>query len=378
MKMIVLSLVSRHSSRTTVSAVIALLCFTALLGVDARGGDDIPPFIAEGVVTTKVFRPSTSNYFGRVDGKVWFSYSNETWHVQFTPQYTFPIPLNEANRSVEDWKIIPNGIRKMVIFINNTNTIGSNGVALRQFAEAITNTFPLASKKGIFLPWLSLCPDPKLPLVDSNSIAFNFQPKFSGHPKNRGTYSVTFLGPQAKFLAELDITNNGSAFDMDGNSFNYQTPYNRGFREHSYRVLEITNLHGITLPMRAVLYGFSPVPNGKSSEDLYRSSVTEMFVENYDFNFSRPPLVPVPSFLVALDYRLSTNDLHANYDVLNDQWPPIANGRLQRLAKIVEQAAKSSPAARNHKERRFLVLGVLLALVTLPAIVFAFRYLPKK
>lgn len=376
-------IVSEHvghmNQRRFIDLVRMVFIFLAeMLTVAAWGRDDIPAFTAEGAISTKAFRPSTSNYFGRIDGKVWFCFSNETWHVQFIPQYTFPIPIKKGGEAVEDWKSIPSGTRTIVIFFNNTNSTASNGVPLGPFAEVTTNIFPNASRKGLFLPWLSLCPNPKLPLIDSNFTAFNFQPRFLGHPKNKGRYRAVYLEPQNAFLAELDITNNGSAFDVDGSSFEYKTPYNTGFREHSYRVLETTNFQGITFPVKMVLYGFSPLPNGKSSEDLYLSTITELRVEKYDFKCSTSSLVPVPSFLVALDYRLATNDAHANYDVVNDQYLPVENGRLQQLTKLDEKAAQRGAIAHHRKGKRYLIIGALLILAIVPAILFAHRTLTKK
>ena len=364
--------------RSIALGAIVFICFAEISTVTALERDDLPPFTAEGVISTKAFRPLASNYFGRIDGRVWFCYSNRTWHVQFAPEHTSPIPISKGAEAVEDWKTIPGGTRKIVIFINSTNSAGSNGVPIRPFAEATTNVFPIASKKGLFLPWLSLCPYPELPVIDHNSIAFNFQPRFSRHPKNRGTYRAVYLEPRNAHLAQLDITNNGSAFAADGSSFEYQPPYNTGFREHAYRVLATTNYQGTTFPIHTVLYGFSPLPNGKSPEDLYNSTITDLRIEKYDGSCSISPLAAVPSLLVALDYRLGTNDVHANYDVVNDQWLPVANERLQQLTKLVERTAQRSSVTRNHQGSRFIVIGVFILLVIMPAILFAHRTSTKK
>jgi hypothetical protein len=367
-------------TKNTHVARIFLFCLGEMLSLTTWGRDGIPQFIAEGTISTKSFRsPFATNYMGRVDGKVLFCYSNRIWHVQFIPQYTYPIPIKKGDEAVEDWKPIPNGTRQVVIFNNRTNIMASNGVPVRPFAEAITNTFPTASKKGLFLPWLSLCPNPDLPVIDSNSIPFNFQPRFSAHPQNKGTFRAIYLEPQNEFLGQLDITNNGIAFDIGGSAFEYQTPYNKGFREHSYRVLETTNYQGITFPIHTVLYGFSPLPNGKSSDEIYPSTVTEFYIQKYDFTCSNLALVPVPNFLVALDYRLTTSDAHANYDVINDQWASVTNGRLQQLTKAIEKAAarRDISAKDNRIWKRLVIITLFLVAVVAP-IVFVFRSATKK
>lgn len=345
----------------------------------ASGQTGIPPFIAEGTISTKAFRYPVNNYIGRVDGKVMFSYSNGVWHVQFTPQYSYPIALKKGDESVEDWKSIPNGTRQIVTFINHTNLVASNGVPIRPFAEATTSMFPTASKKGLFVPWLSLCPYPDLPTIDSNTIPFNFQPKFAGHPKNKGTYSARYLNPQNAFLAELEITNNGSAFDMSGSSFDYQDPYNKGFRELSYRVLETTNYQGLTLPVHTELRGFGPIPNGKTSEDVYPGIISELYIQKYDFTGSNLTLLPVPHFLVALDYRLTTNDAHANYDIINDQWASISNGRVKKLSVLAEKVAQRYATKQDgNSGKRNVVMIALFVVVLAPAVLFAYRSINKK
>jgi len=359
---------------------ILLFCLGALLTVTAWGQDHIPSFIAEGTISTKAFRPSGTNYLGRIDGKFWFCYSNGIWHVQFAPQYTYPIPIKTEDESIEDWKPIPNGTRAIVTFIHHTNSITSDGVPIRPFAEATRNMFPIASKKGLFLPWLSLCPRPELPLIGSNSIRFNFQLRFAEHPQNIGTFRANYIEPQNAFLAQLDITNNGSAFDVGGSSFKYKEPYKEGFREHSYRVLETTNYQGITFPIHTVLSGFSPLPNGKSAEETYPSTITELYVQKYDFTCSNLMLVPVPNMLVAIDYRFSTNDaVHVNYAVTNDQWGSVTNERLQKFTKKIEQAAHNGSAIRdNHPGRRFVIIAALFLLALMPAIFLALRFSAKK
>lgn len=360
-------------------ARLLLLSCVVMLAVTVLGQTNIPPFIAEGTISTKAFRYPATNYFGRLDGKVMFSYSNGIWQVQFSPQLSYPMTIKKESESVEDWKSISDGTRQIVTFINDTNTVAGNGVPIRPSAEATTNLFPTVSKKGLFLPWLSLCPNPDLPFIDSNSIPFNFQPKYAGHPNNKGTYRASYLEPQNVFLAQLEITNNGTAFDMNGASFIYPEPFNKGFLELSYHVIETTNYQGITLPMHAVLYGFDAKPDGKAPGDIYAGSISEFYIQKYDFTGSNLALFPVPHRLVAMDYRLTTNDVHANYEIINDQWASVTNGKVKKWSLKAEQMSQQyARKPDNSGKRRLVMIALGILALAAPAILLVSRYINNK
>jgi hypothetical protein len=192
--------------------------------------------------------------------------------------------------------------------------------------------------RELFLPWLSLCPNPELPLVNSNLIHVVFRREFFENPKNEGGFRATYIEPGRQFLSELIITNNGTIFLSDGNTMEYPEPYKNGFVGFLYKVLETTNVNGISFPLSAVLYEFSPLPNGKSPEDTYPAVFAQLNVQQIDVGGRHLTLTPVSANVVALDKRLSLpNGMTMNYGVTNDQYYALTNKRMQQLVNFYER-----------------------------------------
>jgi hypothetical protein len=88
-----------------------------------------------------------------------------------------------------DDKRIPDGIREIITFPSTANE--TNPKNWSPSAIVRSDSFPSMGQQQLFLPWLSLCPNPELPLVSSNRIHFIFQPELFDNPKNESEFDVT-------------------------------------------------------------------------------------------------------------------------------------------------------------------------------------------
>jgi hypothetical protein len=308
-------------------------------------GKGVVVFTAAGFVSSEFHKqPFDTNNVITSDGKVLFLYSNSVWQIQFVYQHFYEPPLNIPGHpelsnpgtpvgETIDVKRIPDGTREIITAPAKANEIKPANYSPSAIVRS--DTFPDVGEQGLFLPWLSLCPNPELPLVSSNRIHFTFNPKLFGTPKDEGGFKASYIEPEKQFLSELTITNNGKGSTSDGNTFEYPAPFNNGWICFSYKVLETTNCDGINFPLTAVLYQYVPLPNGKSPEDTYQAVITKINIQQIDVGGRNLTLVPVPATVVALDERFGLpGGRTVNYGVSNDQWGSLTNARLQQLGKM--------------------------------------------
>ena len=302
----------------------------------------IPPFVAEGRLLTQEFRSDTNlNY--RTDARVVFLFSNGWWQVEARCKYA-----NQGNIIVHNCMRIPHGRRSYILFAGSTNT-GATTVA-----DACPSSFPPPGKTELLVPWLALCPHPELPLIDGKRMRRfvnlpDYRPNAFNARENEGRYEVKYLAPESAFLSELVITNNGFSIELNveknsgedaGDIRRYPPPFENGFTELQYKVIESTNLNGITFPIRAVSKRFTPNWGGKDRDDLRVWLQSELTVTRISFaekDVARRIAAPYEMF--AEDARPGVS---VNYLVHDDQWKPVSDPELQRRARSVRQRMGSS------------------------------------
>ena len=320
---------------------------------------DITPFSAEGTVTTEQFRPFNTNYVLKSEGEFKFWWSNGLWRVQFINEivtnYLTSITREASLHLVLDCENIPDGVRQVIIHRESKTA---------PYATTEPTPFPAWLEKGLFLPWLGLCPRPDLPLINSNHIRFCFLPQFITNPANEGLFSGNYIEPQKEFLAELNISNNGSAFGGDGSLTKYPGAYGNGYKQISYEISEITNCDGIKFPKASILREYLPTPGGHSPEETYPVLTAQLNVRSINVGDQKPSFVFVPTNLVVLDSRPSGlhNGLTVNYSVSNDHWSPLTNKRMVALANMVrQQSANNLNIAKENSGRRLIMLCIMAA-----------------
>jgi RNA polymerase sigma factor (sigma-70 family) len=296
----------------------------------------MPAFAAEGFVSSIFYRNSSdTNNFIKSEGKVSFVCSDDVWRIQFTYQKYIQSggPSSDDEQIIGetlDNKRVPGGIRK--ILIPPPSMKFNPGVFTPAFVRP--DQFPEWGYHELYVPWLSLWPNPELPLTGSGRIHFAMEPELYGNPRNVGSFFASYRAPDG-FLSELVLTNSGVRFTSDGRAIECPEPYKNGYVEFSFKVLETTNCGGITFPLKTVLTQFIPSPKGKSADDLIAVSTTEFSVQHIDIGADHLAFVPLPDRVMAFDTRppgLSGDGMH--YNVTNDQYFPLTNPRLRDLAKI--------------------------------------------
>lgn len=352
-----LKLMAWPKAKTAIVVGLGLLVVTGTVTIFVKEaqvpGNNPLVFTAEGFVSSEGHQtPFDTNRVFKSDGKVLFSYSNGVWWIQFTYQHEhfphlpgLPSPSTAVMAAMIDEKRIPDGMREILTSPPMRNEILPKN--WRPSAIVTTNPFPAIGQKELFLPWLSLCPRPGLPLVSSHLIHQNFQPVLFSAPEDASGFKASYLEPQRQFLSELVITNNGKMFLSDGRILDYPKPFNKGFIGFSYKVFETTNCHGINFPLRAVLRQFAPLPEGQSSKDTYPAVTARLNIQKIDVLGGNLTLKPAPKLVLALDKRFGLgNNLTVNYIVTNDQYDAITDKRLERLAGLYRRMPMSKARER--------------------------------
>jgi hypothetical protein len=278
-----------------------------LSSVPLSAEEPVPPFVAEGTI-------STSNRFSNTEARFSFFHSNDWWQVDLK---NFTMPPNYVSQNCMS---IPGGVRHYTVLRSITNSL---------FANACPIEFPPPGiAGGMFETWLGLCPNPKLPLIDARHIhRFLAVPSapfgLFTDPANHGEHNLKFLEPAQAFLSELTIRNDGIciAWQPGGSEMRRSSaPFENGFTELEYRVLEVTNVNGFAFPKRSVLKHFGPDP--ETGRELTVTLECELWVSRISFASADLSTQVHPLHLGAFDYRprhLPRSESWATI-ITNDQW----------------------------------------------------------
>lgn len=304
----------------------------------------IPPFVAEGRLVTQQFRPDTNlNLNLRTEGSVVFLYSNGWWQVESRYRY---MHRPSEGPFVENSMKIPDGTRSYTLFEGSTN----RGMTM---ALACPISFPLSGRTAMLTAWLSLCPYPELPLIDGKRMRRfitlpDYRPKILNAPENEGFYAAKYLTPEKAFLSELVITNKGFGIDLsvgengledEGIIMRYPPPFENGFAEFQYKVIETTNLHGITFPLRAVCKRFTNW-GAKDPDRPHMVLQSELTVTRISFSENDVARrIAAPAEMYAMDARPG---VRPNYIVRDDQWKPVSDPEIKRRTRSAGQETEKS------------------------------------
>lgn len=304
---------------------------------------NIPPFTAKGTVQTESFSyaDGSSNVVFKLKAAFVFSYSNGWWDVRSTYEGGSHAGVEDTSlqNTILDCSRIPDGIRLLFLTGKSAQNI-TNGEPL-PVAKAIPIAFPPPENAVLFLPWLTLCPDPELPWVQGNVIPRLTNSRLLSDSRNRGYGRTTYIETNT-FLSEFDITNMGVTLTFAGGLMHYTKPFDLGFREFAFHVLDLTNMNGMSFPLRSVLYRFIPSPEGRSPEDVEVYSITHLDIQSLEagtFPLDNPKVV------FAMDARppgLASNAT-VNYMVKDDRWTSLTNAKLTRLANYTKTLKPGTP-----------------------------------
>lgn len=333
----------------------------------------IPPFFAAGTISLEARNPRESEPYLNVNAEFFFHHSNDWWQVEIK------YPNQQQNKpSFQCCMKIPDGTRSYTLFEGDTR----KGMTP---ADVCPAAFPPPGLTIMFDSWLSLCPNPLLPVIRGNRMRrFLNVPtcrvSLLMHPQNEGKYTATYLGPQAHFLKELFITNNGINLDIGSDNLDeikpFRAPFDKGFEELHYQMLESTNIGETTFPLRSVLRRYIPAWVGNTNGYLFVSTLTQITVNQITFSegreFSR---TPPPSRLFAYDSRPHNlpEDHTVKYIVTNDQWKRVADPEMVRLAESTRQ--QKNPHTRT--DRRWIMVFVSASILVPPLLLMLRKFQPQ-
>ena len=177
-------------------------------------------FSAEGTVSTETFEEGKSEPIRTFTGRFLFSYSNNIWEIQISSQKGQGLGIDPEllAKQVLDCKRIPDGVRFFVALNTNLYLIQTNPVTKDTpgtIATAVATPFPPPELVEPLTCWLTFCPYPDLPTVDSTHTRGMLPIRLFNNPKNIVSFSKTYLEPDHVFLSELQFTNNGTVFTAD-------------------------------------------------------------------------------------------------------------------------------------------------------------------
>lgn len=269
----------------------------------AAHGSDIPPFTAEGTVLTEVFQQAAGPATARMEETVVFCYSNGWWRVELKYKSGFHsrIPPQSLEGNTIICESIPEGVR---ILTSHTPSPKTNGYVV---ADVEATEFPPPDRQNLLVCWLTLLPNPRLPLLNKTTMRRLVSADFLEDPQNQGEYGLKY-GDGGVFISELCITNNGIiqvARKSTGQGYTRKLPppFDQGHFEFEYKVLEATNWAGLSFPSRSVLRKYVATKDGTSRDDV-RVAV----IESFKLESFRAGEIPKPQIdskrLVQIDTRL--------------------------------------------------------------------------
>lgn len=325
----------------------------------------VPAFSAEGLVSTENFEEGKDVPFRTLKGHFLFSYTNGAWEIQISSQQGEGLGIDPKflAEQVLDCKRIPDGVRFFValntnLFLIQNNPVTKDTPGTIATAEAIP--FPPPEQVEMLTCWLAYCPYPDLPTIDAIHIHGMLPVKVFNSSNNIGTFSKTYLEPDHVFLSEFQFTNNGTLIAQDLKAIQLPQPFDRGFLAQSFRVLETTNVNGVTFPLLAVNCQFIPCRMATNRTDVYARIVTQVKLEGIKTGtvpaFSKPPL------MFALDRRPAnlSDSPQWTYSISNDSWASVTNPKIAAFANMVRQHGTTAAITGSQRLVVRIILGALL------------------
>ncbi len=341
-----------------------------------------PAFSAEGTVSTETFEEGKSDPIRTLTGRFLFSYSNSIWEIQISSQKGQGLGIDPAllAKQVLDCKRIPDGVRVFVGLNTNLYSIQTNVVTKDTpgtIATAEATPFPPPEQVELLTCWLTLCPYPDLPTIDSTHSHGMLPVKVFNNPNNIGNFSKTYLESDHAFLSQFQFTNNGTLIAQDLKLIQLPQPFDHGFLAQSFRVLATTNVNGVIFPSLAAYYQFLPIRMVTNQTDVYRVIITHVKLERIEIGTL--PVFSKPLLMFALDRRPTNleDSPKWTYSISNDSWAPVTNANVAAYANLVRQHGNTVAAT---KDLQRLVVRIILGafLLGLPAWLLARRYIQAK
>lgn len=363
---------SRHARGRKDVGTAAVRAALTLCVFCERGdaGEQWPPFSAEAKVRVETFRPRGTEAVTREEATTQFHFDGGTWEVVYVYGAAWP-EVTGGQRTqpgtVLNCRRIPDGIRYFPTF---PSTQADHAPKPLTTALAEPLTFPPPEYAGMLASWLMLCPHAELPVVGEGRIRRFLTTPLMKNRDNEGSCFVSFVTPENAFLSQLIITNDGTIFTPDATPIRLEPPFDPGFVEFEYRLLESTNLLNRTFPRRAEARQFGLLPDAKTRTDVYPAVVVSVEVQSLSFPPASTTGEKAPPTLFVMDNRSPALRSGASVRLLvtNDHWVSVTNRKMVKLAEFWNKQAKKEATRKSAAlaVRSNTVRAILLAAVLMP------------
>ncbi len=362
------------SCRLFLLSVVSLsitLCEAASFADDTNNVASPFQFKAKLKVRSSQFKPDGSRIF-TIENTVMLSFSNGWWAVDATQLQ------QDGKRVVQCAMVIPGGVRRYNRFPDDfRNDVDADGNMVTTVAAACPLPFPPPICDALFVSWLSLCPRPKLPIIDATHI---HRPLFVterdsdiiNDDQNIGTYSMTYIAG-GDFLSDLRITNNGNYVKLEQSNggfiasyVKFAPPLDQGFLEFKYSLLVTTNYHGVVFPAEAVVERIVSAFDPKYPNKTYTNVITEVQVLTIgELGDQMTGDEVSPAKMIADDFRPANlpEKVAVSYWLTNDGWKPASDPQIAGLVKLKLRGVESEARRSSRAIRIIFALSVLAPLV---------------
>ncbi len=278
-------------------------------------------------------------------------YSNAWWRIDSVQTNT-----ETDDRIFESCMTIPGGVRYIV---HPPDAVNKDGQKLAAVATACPLQFPMPGHEPLFVSWLTFCPKPKLPFIDSELI---HRPIYTRecdvsilmHAKNEGKYSISYDGDANNFLSNLRIWNKGVNIEPQYSPqgaepilSTFPPPFDSGFLEFEFLALSTTNYQGVTFPVHAIAKRMFPAFDALNPSKLFTRVLSEiqlLAISNWSTsNSASIGTNMLPSLIVAMDFRPEglPRNTSVDYLITNDMWRETSDPQIAHRAEKVRLQGSS-------------------------------------
>lgn len=345
-----------------------VVALSTLLQAQVDQGATLPPFIARLKMDVALFTASDTEPIATREVSAVVAYSNAWWQIDTRHRNNIGQDIYGSYMRVPDGVRFINVSPEMAALVTDSNVIVA--------ADACPLPFPPPADLDAFVLWMSMCPNPELPVTSDGRI-YRFTDSgpcpidLFNDPKSIGTYGLEFLDATKGFISSLRITNNGVRIDASPTADGsweveytpHPAPFDRGFVEFIYEVLETTNHNGHRVPLRAVakrIFAISDPPR------LYEGAIC-----NVDL-LSIEGLNPEAAAGLTRAERLLVKDLRPpalpnpiTYLITNEAWKGTSAPAIALAAKTVRELKPERPAGSMVAKALFIVALILPPLLYL-------------
>jgi hypothetical protein len=317
-----------------IAGCVVVVALSTLLQARADDGEPtLPPFIAGLQVDVALFSASDTEPLATREVSALVACSNAWWQIDTRHRNTLGQDMHGSYMS------IPDGVRFIGVSPETAAQVTDTNIIVA--ADACPLPFPPPAVLDAFVLWLAMCPNPELPLTSDGRIhrftdSGRCPIELFNDPKGTGTYGLEFWDDTKGFISSLRITNNGVRIDAFPNASGswevrytpFPAPFDRGFVEFSYEVLETTNYNGYRLPLRAVAKRIFATSNPPR---LYENAICKINL------LSIEGLTPAAAAALTRAERLLVRDLRPRarpgpsaYLITNEAWKATSDPGIER------------------------------------------------